>query len=230
MTEPLTYLKDPAIPAGFVSAVADNFLEFGKSYDGLTGDDVGGLRYLLSSNNVNYESLPPGVSAAGGDSGVFVKGAWRPGVEKITFVRHPCDSQSSQFLAATNQFTDTYFTNGALERQLIQRVSEQPDFLFSEGDTFQKGVETIPFLRSGTSNWMNHAALNGKAGGAGPGVIQPPVQITFAKLGRLLVSSGSPGAGITEDEAFDFSTFWGRLMVRRMRRFSILFRMLASAS
>ncbi|MGH7988654.1 MAG: hypothetical protein ACREDS_00460, partial [Limisphaerales bacterium] len=35
----------------------------GQFFTGLTWDDVGGLRYLYTSNNVNFENLPPGTFA-----------------------------------------------------------------------------------------------------------------------------------------------------------------------
>jgi hypothetical protein len=56
---------------------------------GLTSDDVGGLRYLLGTNNVNFETLLPAVRGSGTNSEHYVKAALRPGVEKITFLRHP---------------------------------------------------------------------------------------------------------------------------------------------
>lgn len=43
------------------SPVASRRLRAGDFYIGLTRDDVGGLRYLLSSNNINYEAVVPGV-------------------------------------------------------------------------------------------------------------------------------------------------------------------------
>ena len=61
----------------------------GEFFTGLTRDDVGGLRYLLSAANINYEYLLPDVQGVGTNAGSLVNGAWRPGVEKITFVRQP---------------------------------------------------------------------------------------------------------------------------------------------
>ena len=58
----------------------------GIYYTNLTRDDVGGLRYLLSTNTVAMENLIPGVAGAGGNSNV-VNMALRPGVEKLTFQR-----------------------------------------------------------------------------------------------------------------------------------------------
>jgi hypothetical protein len=47
--------------ANAYTAVADLGINAGGYYTGLTCDDVGGLRYLLSTNNVNYETLLPSV-------------------------------------------------------------------------------------------------------------------------------------------------------------------------
>lgn len=201
---PVPYQKDVSQPA-FYRAVADNILPTGYFYAELTADDVGGLRYLLSSNNVNFETLLPGISAS--DGGTLVDGAWRPGVEKVTFARQPCDSENGQFLPFTNQYTDIFVTNGVVARQQLQRVTSQPDFLFSAGDTFTESLFASFFSRTGTSNWINNAMLNGKAAGAGPGVIAPPIRITFAKLGRYFYSQASENGSETNVE--EYTTFWG---------------------
>ena len=44
------------------SPVASDAITWGEYYTGLTRDDVAGLRYLLRTNNVNYESLPAGTA------------------------------------------------------------------------------------------------------------------------------------------------------------------------
>jgi len=69
------------------TAVADGALAPGAFYTGLTRDDAGGLRYLLTTNNINYETLLSGVHGTGANAGSFVNGALRHGVDKITFVR-----------------------------------------------------------------------------------------------------------------------------------------------
>src|SRR5208283_5897530 len=78
--------------APYDTAVAEGDLELrrppGTFYTGLTFDDVGGLRYLLSTNNIRYETLLPGVQPIGRNANRIVDGAWRPGVDKITFVPH----------------------------------------------------------------------------------------------------------------------------------------------
>jgi hypothetical protein len=89
------------------NAVADGNLNAGVFYTGLTYDDVGGLAYLLSTNNVNYETLLSGVTGVGANANSFVNGAWRPGVDKMTFIPQPVNSQSGAFLPTTNYFTDS---------------------------------------------------------------------------------------------------------------------------
>jgi hypothetical protein len=133
-----------------------------------------------------------------------VNGAWRPGVDKITFIPQPVDSQSGAFLPTTNYFTDSYMTNGVLQQQQVARTISQPDFLFSAGDiTSSPGV---PFYtRTGTTNWLNNATANGNTNGAGPGVIQPQVQIVFNKLGQVLESESY----FSDETVVDQSSYWG---------------------
>jgi hypothetical protein len=170
------------------SAVADYDVFAGDFFTGLTYDDFGGLAYLLSTNNVNYETLLPSVYGVGVNSNSFVNGAWRPGVDKITFIPQPVDSQSGAFLPTTNYFTDTYITNGAIMQQQMARVITQPDFIFSATDTGGNDINSGGLTRTGTTNWINNATLNGNTNGAGPGVIQPPVKINFGRYGRLMYS------------------------------------------
>jgi hypothetical protein len=191
-------------PLDVNTAVADFESNAGDFYPGLTYDDVGGLAYLLSTNNVNYETLLPGVAGIGTNANSFVNGAWRPGVDKITFIPQPVGSQSGAFLPTTNCFTDRYVTNGVLEQQQMARVISQPDFIFCAGDV-TSSVPTIPFFtRTGTTNWLNNAAANGNTNGSGPGVIQPQVQIVFNKLGQQFASFGST----SDEQVFNQSQFW----------------------
>jgi hypothetical protein len=178
-------------------AVADyNILSGGEFFAGLTYDDAGGIGYLLSTNTVQYETLLPGITGIGASSNPFVNGAWRPGVNKITFVPQSVDALPGTFLSMTNQFTDTYITNGHIIQQQVQRVITQPDFLFTALDTGKDDVDTPFSWRTGTTNWINNASANGNTNGEGPGVIQPPVQIGFHKLGFFKFTFG----GQNEDE------------------------------
>jgi hypothetical protein len=175
-------------PLAVESCVADGLAYDGEFYSGLTRDDIGGLRYLLSTNNINYESLLTGVQGVGTNS--FVNAGWHPGVDKITFVLQPSDLVPGTFLALTNEFTDTYITNGNVIQQRLQRVTTEPDFLFSaKNDAFY----------TGTTNWINNASLNGHTAGGGPGVIQPPVVIAFSKTGSWFYSPSSGSEEAVQD-------------------------------
>ncbi len=180
----------PLVPAGIV----------GGYYTGLTRDDVGGLRYLLSKNNVNYEHLLPGVRAK-------VNGAWRQGVEKIRFVRHPYETRSDWFPPKRYEFVDTYIAHGRVLTQKVSRTVTQPDFIFCAGDTGERHPFASLYARSGTTNWIKNAPLNGSAT-AGPGVIRPPVKITFQKLGPTIFTHESFESSIFEHAwgSFDGST------------------------
>ena len=92
-------------------------------------------------------------------------------------------------------------------QQQVARVISRPDFLFSVADTGKCDSTTPWVVRTGTTNWINNAALNGNPTGAGPGVIQPPVQIIFNKLGRQLFSSGNDSDGIDYDEPQFWASF-----------------------
>jgi hypothetical protein len=149
----------------------------GSFYGGLTGDDVGGWRYLYSPNNLAMENLIPGIRGVGTNAGSYVGTALRPGVDKITFQRLDYDSSSQTFVSVTNQFVDSYISNNAIQQQMLERVVTEPDFLFT---AFNLAPNTAP--RTGTSNWAN----NGAPLHDGPGVIQPPVKIDFTRFGPAL--------------------------------------------
>src|SRR5881394_21527 len=194
---------DPSQPVN--SAVADGIADPGQFFIGLSRDDAGGLRHLLSTNAIKFESLLPGVRGERASASSWVDAAARPGVDKITFVRHPSDALLGIFLTITNQFADNYVTNGLVQHQRLERVVLQPDFLFTAADV-QTGSPTLPrFERTGTSNWVNYAVLNGKPTAAGPGNIQPPVTLTFNKLGTAWATAGA-GA---DDHPVDQTVRWG---------------------
>jgi hypothetical protein len=190
-----------AIPTGsYYSAVADD--EFasqlygsgipnGQFFSSLTRDDAGGLAYQLSTNNVALENLLPGVRGYGTNAGNYVIKALRPGMDNITFSQMVCISTNPLvFATITNQYVDSYFTNGTVQQQTLERVITQPDILFTAKYV---GLDTVS--RTGTTNWVNNGApLND-----GPGVIQPPIVINFNQLGPSLAFDSStypsPGGG-----------------------------------
>ncbi|HZR18636.1 MAG TPA: hypothetical protein VFE51_15190 [Verrucomicrobiae bacterium] len=158
----------------------------GSFYTGLTYDDMAGVAFLLSTNGLITESVLPGVQAAVPD-GNFVNVALRPGVDKITFIPHPTNAAGA-FEVLTNFFTDAYVTNGQIIHQQLERVVQGPDFLFMVDDTGRNKSQTSLVVRSDTSSWINNAGLNGGGSLLGPGVIVPPVNITFHQIGGYVVT------------------------------------------
>jgi hypothetical protein len=207
-------LSIPADPLVNNPAVADWIWEVSAGYfwGGLTRDDVGGLRYLLSPENINYETLLQSVHPI--ERGLYdhrrrgiVDGAWRPGIDKIAFVAQPVNSKSGGFVPTTYRFRNVYIKNNAILSQEVERHVTRPDILFCAADTGENKPYTPLFVRTGTTNWMNNAAINGNTKGEGPGVIQGPIKITFHKLGPE-VETGSFGTFIGSQSwaSFDGST------------------------
>ncbi len=186
----------------WTTPVSDGGVDIGHFYTGLTYDDVGGICYLLSRTNINVETLDDSILPAEGATNSVVRTAPRPGVEKTTFVRHATDA-GGLFLTMTNRFDDLYITNGSLHTQRVCRVVGQPDVLFRAKDLgcrlFEyEGLQVYfptDWQRTDTSRWINHAALNGNLGGDGPGVIRPPIEITFHTRGRYLAATGGSTSG-----------------------------------
>ena len=176
-----SYPKDPSGEA--FTAVADyggfyySELAAGNFYTGLTRDDVGGLRYLLATNNYKFEALLSDVHGAGTNAGSYVNLALRAGVDKITFVRQDHDSLSgSAYVPVTNRFIDTYVNNKIVTHQQLERIVATPDIVFSVAPSV---AAPNGCARTGTSNWLNNSVLNGSPDLEGPGIIRPPINITF---------------------------------------------------
>jgi hypothetical protein len=219
----------------YFSAVADWKWAFpaigqGLFYVGLTQDDVGGLRYLLSSQNVNLEELLPDVRGAGGQN--YVNLALRPGVEKLTFVNKNYDSVRGRLSSPWSyKFQDAYFsteiekhhqdscrgrsrndchcpcsTNLVLRHQELERVASQPDFLFS-ATNLSRGLLRPEFITTSTSNWWNSAVVD-HTGALGPGVIRPPVRITFDRRGPAL-QTADYYRFVISDPSTIYDNYWG---------------------
>jgi hypothetical protein len=197
--------------SGLYTAVTDGFssLSSGGFFTGLTRDDVGGLRYLFSTNNIAYETLLPDVAGSGTNAYWFVNGAWRPGIEKITFVRQPTDPKSGKFRTRRIPYTDTYITNGIWMHQQLTRTISKPDFLFCAADLRLENAFPVLYERSGTTNWINNAAVNGNPGGEGPGVICPQARIVFDKFSSYYYSDNWPPIAQTHLEPESWSSFDG---------------------
>jgi hypothetical protein len=134
-------------------------------------------------------------------------------------VRLPWDTNRQQFVALTNAFVDTYYTNGRARQQTLQRVITWPDILFRARD-LGVDIRNVPFPPGGsaysffprltavsdTSRWINHDDINGLTTMAGPGVIPPGATIDFGTVGRYL-DLGNPLPGsMYQWASFDGST------------------------
>jgi hypothetical protein len=178
----------------------------GILYTNLTSDDVGGLRYLLRTNNYNYETLLPDVHGTGTNAGNYVNLALRGGVDKITFVRETVDPILGEFLSpVTNQYTDVYLTNGILVSQQLARVTTRPDIIFS---VYSSATGDMPAVEcTGTTNWLNNGSLYGTPGAAGPGIIRPQVTIAFRQYGFSATALTSD-SGVPYDPVPIFTKRW----------------------
>jgi hypothetical protein len=145
-------------------------LHAGEYFSALTRDDVGGIRYLLSRSNINVEPCLPTIRGVGGNT--FVNVAARPGVEKITFQRY--DPGQAQI---TNSFLETYVVDGQQRTQMLQRVIETPDILFTASNHPRQG--DAPAIVRRTRPNFSHQNENGS------GILQPEVVISFQKLGDI---------------------------------------------
>lgn len=194
----------------------------GLFYTGLTRDDVAALRYLYRPMNYNTETIatnaflaPTGAEACNclitqdtggspwgpppgsttnvvGTNALAVVQALRPGMDKVAFVRVDYDSQIGVWLTVTNRYVDYYITNSTLRSQIVDRVLAQPDILFTAEDL---GIapDGTPFVSGRTLGFVSQDAINGSTVLAGPGLITPPVNISFSKLGEYLINIGDGG-------------------------------------
>lgn len=188
--------------------IAGSELGAGNYFPGeLTRDDVGGLRYLLRYGNAVREPLLSDVRGTGPNATNWVNEALRPGVEKITFVRQAYNSLTGGFFAVTNRYTDAYFDGPDLKRQEVERVSAQPDILFTARELTFNGFPAMT-QASGTSGWLNLAAQNGNAGGGGPGIIRPPMTLAFSTLGPNFYNFSAAGARFLDERSAQRGNSW----------------------
>src|SRR5437867_1892938 len=80
------------------------------------GRDIGGPM----NSDEGYRWNAPVVTC--GFDASFLEYFGSNGVDKIAFVRHPFAAALAQFLPMTNQFTDNYVTNGAVQPQHLERM------------------------------------------------------------------------------------------------------------
>lgn len=167
-------------------------LRVGEYFTNITRDDAGGIRYLLRRDNLNAESLPPGVTAAKADE-PFPSTAIRPGVEKMLFQRIPFNTDILGLPPVTNHFELSYLSNGVIRTQSAQRISRRPDILFSAANV--RGENGYPdFVKIMPGGFRNESTLNAADSASGPGIMLPGATVVFGKTtgGRFVLSPSFP--------------------------------------
>ncbi|HEU5122857.1 MAG TPA: hypothetical protein VFW05_02200 [Verrucomicrobiae bacterium] len=182
-------IEFPVDPLSNAYPVAGKIWSLGQYYTGLTRDDVGGVRYLLRKDNVNFERLPAGTQTFPRTA----RGDWRPGVEKIKFMRQALNRRQNRFVPLSTFGIVDVVNHGLIKRQIVFRKTKKPDIIFSTADLGETNPQWIPFYtQTGTDRWINNSKKNtGSRTNLGPGVIQGTARITFHKLGEFVQSSGT---------------------------------------
>jgi hypothetical protein len=187
---------DPALPAVPI-------LASGYYYTGLTRDDVGGIRFLLNPRNIVAETLLAGTVPGGGAWNPFVgtnfstnvviigtnnpaSAGLRGGVNKLHFRKVFFDSLLGQAFTPINiNSSDTVIIgNGQTVKQTVRRTVALPDIIFTVQDTYPAAFGA----RTTTAGWLNNDAINGTTLLGGPGVITPPIAITFNTQNPILIN------------------------------------------
>ena len=189
---PASTSQDVNLP---VSALSSFQVLSGFYFSSLTRDDVGALRFLYHPRRVVGETLLPGITQSGGaltpflGTNVFTNiviggtnslgtngltAGYRGGINKVRFQR--VQYSSLGFIPLTQTYKDRVSFRGEVFEQTVQRTVTIPDIIFTVGDLL-----TTLALRTDTSAWVNNEALNGFTLNGGPGVITPPITITYNK-------------------------------------------------
>ncbi|MCS7090829.1 MAG: Ig domain-containing protein [Verrucomicrobiota bacterium] len=110
----------------------------------------------------------------------------RQGIERMQFVRAQYDSLLGRFFQPiTNYYTLNAVTNNRVIRQHLQRVVVAPDFLFTATD-----LNLLAAVRTETA--ATFIMTNAIPGLAGPGHIEPDIQIGFNRVGPMNINVYDP--------------------------------------
>lgn len=164
----------PFVDSAVATGLPDFFLpklRAGDYFTALTRDDLGAIKYLLHTNNVNVEPVLSSIRALDGSAN-FVDVAARPGVDKITFQRMDPGARP-----VTNIFVDRFFEDGEAKSQTLRRVIAAPDIVFTASNHPRQFGEP-PIVRRTRPNYSH-------ANPTGTGIFQPEVVISFHKLGDI---------------------------------------------
>lgn len=173
----------------------------GYYYTGLTRDDLGGIRFLLDPHNIVAETLLAGTVPGSGPWNIFVgtnfttnivaigtnnaaSAGLRGGVNNVRFRKVLFDALlGTTFTPITIDSPDRVVVGtGQVVNQTVRRTVALPDIIFTVADTYPAAFGA----RSTTAGWLNNDALNGITLLGGPGVISPPIVITFNTQNPIL--------------------------------------------
>jgi hypothetical protein len=196
----------------------------GGYYLGLTYDDMAGLKYLYSKNNIAYETLDPtaavsafssssstwegitDTNATGGVTGTGVAAApfagYLGGVEKITYVQLPSDSiLGGGFIPKTFSYSIPWLTNGGLTSLHVTRTVTTPDIVFSAGDLVTDTLQADEYEYNASippyylRNFTFIASGAAVVGnGVVPEVISPQETITFNNVTPFYLNENVTGS------------------------------------
>jgi hypothetical protein len=121
--------------------------------------------------------------------------ASREGIEKMRFVRTGRLGEifpDPDFIPITNVYNLIANTNSMEVKQTIRRVLNQPDIVFSAQDLGNGpgGPIAIPYVARTVFTGGHVDTNNAIPGLAGPGIVQPPIFITFNKEGPIFLNAG----------------------------------------
>ncbi len=208
---------------------------FGLYYSGLTRDDVGAIRYMYRSGNVNWQAPPVGATGGGGGGGGGSSGTpwtvvgfevvnplpgspWtvvgggffgftntvdggaftgtpppdggRGGPGKVAFVRVDTDPLLGQYqVPVTISYPETVINaQGVAIQTFTQRVITRPDILFTAADVGTYPDLTQPYVYGVTGTTFTQVQNPGGSTQlpAGPGIIEPGVEVALSKVGPWL--------------------------------------------
>lgn len=142
---------------------------------------------LLSTNLFNTNQTPGAVFT---NIVAPVDISLRGGIDKINFVPMEYDSVFGQnLITMTNSYTDVYISNNVAQAQVLSRVINFPDIIFTAADLGVTGNLT-PVRAARSFNFVNNDAINGFETLSGPGVIVPPVVISLSNVGPYFSNTG----------------------------------------
>jgi hypothetical protein len=198
---------------GYTAVATGNGIGLGGYYQGMSRDDMGGLKYLYRKNNYAYQALDSesvatssptatattinspwnpvgstnGTTTTGSNTFAFTGGVLG-GVEKITFVKVQYDSLlGAAFTPITYNYTIPFVTNSRLSQLNVTRTVTVPDIIFTAADMVVGGPPILDPLLSRTGTFIPSPYVS-PGGGDTPSTINPSMLIVLNDVGTTYFS------------------------------------------